>query len=315
MLATIGLLLLPATVGAHLLDHAPPQFQPQSAARARRSCRAARTPTGSSSRRSRPATRTPTSTSSRAAARLRSVGTLGVGPNGGGQTIVQLTDEGRSSRTTSPRTLRLVPDNPRGPGLQHDVEATPKGGAILNTVNPSAVTARGAARSSTPPTPPGRCHDQGALGPRRHAPQGGLEIVDVTDPQAEGDRADEPHRRVAHRQHRPQAPAHRLLGHLGQLSVNADGKRANETRGGEARPRRLRGRRHVLVHELPGRHTVAGSATACRPAGLPLPLPERSRWRQGHANKGTRLRLPRARDLPRRPADVRRAATPRSSST
>jgi hypothetical protein len=29
LLVMIGLLALPSTVGAHLLDHAPPQFQPQ----------------------------------------------------------------------------------------------------------------------------------------------------------------------------------------------------------------------------------------------------------------------------------------------
>ncbi len=28
-MAILGLLVLPSTVGAHLLDHAPPQFQPQ----------------------------------------------------------------------------------------------------------------------------------------------------------------------------------------------------------------------------------------------------------------------------------------------
>ena len=71
------------------------------------------------------------------------VGTLAVGPNGG-QTIVRLTQNGQVS-TLSPRVVSSAPtascvSNPTAAlSLQHDVEVTPKGGAILNAPNPFAV--------------------------------------------------------------------------------------------------------------------------------------------------------------------------------
>ena len=113
-----------------------------------------------------------------------SAGTLGFGPNVGGQTIVQLTSGGE----LNPQFLAGHPSAACGSnpaditGLQHDVEATPKGGALLNAPNPNAV------RSDTQllidaTDAPGRCHDQGTLG-LSGAPQGGLEIVDVTNPGA-----------------------------------------------------------------------------------------------------------------------------------
>ena len=135
---------------------------------------------------SRPATRTPTSTSSRAAATPtpRSARSASA-PNGGGQTIVQLTDErrGQAARRRL-AAVRVVRHATRGAalGLQHDVEATPKGGAILNTFNPSADAA--ATRSSLVDATDaeGRCHDQGVGGLAGRRPHGGLEIIDVTEP-------------------------------------------------------------------------------------------------------------------------------------
>src|SRR5918999_1802744 len=111
-----------------------------------------------------------------------SVGTLGSGPNGGGQTIVQLTE----GNEVTPRFIGAAPtasclSNPAETlSLQHDVEATPKGNAILNT------DVLAANRTDTQllidaTDAPGRCHDQGAGG-IAGAPQGGLEILDVTDP-------------------------------------------------------------------------------------------------------------------------------------
>ena len=110
-----------------------------------------------------------------------SVGTLAIGPNAGGQTIVQLTD----GDEVRPRVLYSHPSascvsNPSAAlGLQHDVEATPKGNAIQN------VDVLAAVREETQllidaTDAEGRCHDQGALG-LAQAPQGGLEILDVTD--------------------------------------------------------------------------------------------------------------------------------------
>jgi hypothetical protein len=113
-----------------------------------------------------------------------SVGTLAIGPNGGGQTIVKLTENGQVT-PTSPKFVAghpsaECPSNPRNAlGLQHDVEATPKGGTILNT------TVAGA--SSMPAQlivdatdSRGRCHDSPEFGVETQ-PRGGLELVDVTD--------------------------------------------------------------------------------------------------------------------------------------
>jgi hypothetical protein len=110
-----------------------------------------------------------------------SVGTLAAGLNGGGQTIVQLTDNGE---VKDPRVIGSAPtascvSNPRAAlGLQHDVEATPKGDAILNTFNPFAVR-RDAQLLVDATDNEGRCHDQGVLG-LENAPQGGLELLDLT---------------------------------------------------------------------------------------------------------------------------------------
>jgi len=110
-----------------------------------------------------------------------SVGTLAVGPNAGGQSIVQLTEGDKvDPRLISSQPSASCVSNPAAAlGLQHDVEATPKGGTLLNSQNPFAV------RSDTQllldaTDAEGRCHDQGLLG-IEEVKQGGLEIVDVTN--------------------------------------------------------------------------------------------------------------------------------------
>jgi hypothetical protein len=113
-----------------------------------------------------------------------SVGTLAIGPNGGGQTIVQLTRNGQLT-PTSPKFVAghpsaECPSNPRNAlGLQHDVEATPKGGTLLNTTNPSAVQ-REAQLIVDATDSRGRCHDSSEFGFETQ-PRGGLELVDITD--------------------------------------------------------------------------------------------------------------------------------------
>lgn len=109
------------------------------------------------------------------------VGTLGIGPNAGGQTIVQLTqgDKVDPSYVSSQPSATCISSPAAATGLQHDVEATPKGNAILNSANPFAV------RTDTQllldaSDAEGRCHDQGVLG-IQDAKQGGLEIIDVTN--------------------------------------------------------------------------------------------------------------------------------------
>jgi hypothetical protein len=111
-----------------------------------------------------------------------SVGTLAIGGNGGGQTIIQLTnDEGEVDPVfvSAHPSATCLSDPSAALGLQHDVEATPKGDALLNTVNPYAD------RSDTEllidaTDHVGRCHDQGVAG-LINPPYGGLEIIDVTD--------------------------------------------------------------------------------------------------------------------------------------
>jgi hypothetical protein len=90
-----------------------------------------------------------------------SVGTLAIGPNAGGQTIVQLTQNGN----VEPRVAALHPSaacqsNPSAAlGLQHDVEAAPKGNLILNSFNPFA-DRRDAQVIIDATDAGGRCHDQ-----------------------------------------------------------------------------------------------------------------------------------------------------------
>lgn len=98
-----------------------------------------------------------------------SVGTLAVGANAGGQTIVQLTNRGAVDPryVSSHPSASCVSDPSAALGLQHDVEATPKPGADAQLLI-DATDHRG------------RCHDQGTAG-LVGAPRGGLEIVDVVN--------------------------------------------------------------------------------------------------------------------------------------
>jgi hypothetical protein len=111
-----------------------------------------------------------------------SVGLLGTSANGGGQSIAQLTDEGK----VDPKLISQHPSAScagvaaSATGLQHDVEATPKGDVILNTdvLHANRADAQLLLDASDAA---GRCHDNGDLG-LAGAPRGGLEIIDVTDP-------------------------------------------------------------------------------------------------------------------------------------
>jgi hypothetical protein len=116
-----------------------------------------------------------------------SVGTLATGPNAGGQSIVQLTrtnDKGEQrvdpSFFSAHPSATCITDASQALGLQHDVEASPKGDTINNgSYLPPGVTADAQIIIDATDNP-GRCHDQGDGG-LIAAPQGGLEIVDVTN--------------------------------------------------------------------------------------------------------------------------------------
>lgn len=116
-----------------------------------------------------------------------SVGTLAAGGNAGGQSIVQLTatdDEG--VQTVDPSFFSSHPSatcvsNPSAAlGLQHDVEATPKGDTINNGSYIPTDSTGDAQLVIDATDAAGRCHDQGDGG-IIGAPRGGLELVDVTN--------------------------------------------------------------------------------------------------------------------------------------
>jgi hypothetical protein len=110
-----------------------------------------------------------------------SVGTIAAGPNAGGQTIVQLTQRGQVEPriVSSHPSASCISGTSSVTGLQHDVEATPKGNAILGSANPAAV--RTDAQLLLDATDAnGRCHDNGLFGVSG-APRGGLELIDVTN--------------------------------------------------------------------------------------------------------------------------------------
>jgi hypothetical protein len=160
-----------------------------------------------------------------------SVGTLATGPNGGGQTFIKLTDRGQvdpeyvighPSATCLTTTSSVT-------GLQHDAEATPKGGQILNTTNPSA--AGGDAQLLVDATDAnGRCHDQGVLG--QQAPRGGLELIDITNPAQPKEIGMTVHVGEAHTVNvDPKRPHIAIVSSSDSLNVESDGVRANEKSG------------------------------------------------------------------------------------
>jgi hypothetical protein len=112
-------------------------------------------------------------------------GTLAIGPNSGGQSIFKLTQGG----AVTPTGFQLIANHPSAfcasdpsaaTGLQHDVEATPKGNVLFNTTNPFADT-RDAQLLIDTTDNEGRCHDSPTGGLNTTDPQGGLEIVDITN--------------------------------------------------------------------------------------------------------------------------------------
>ena len=112
-----------------------------------------------------------------------SVGTIGNGPNAGGQEIFQLTDGAR----VAPKSVKSFPSascisNPaEALSLQHDVEATPKGANAIYNTDVLRADRRETQLLIDATDAPGRCHDQGDFA-LAGVPPGGLEIIDVTNP-------------------------------------------------------------------------------------------------------------------------------------
>ena len=159
-----------------------------------------------------------------------SVGLLGSSANGGGQSIAQLTTGGQ----IDPKLISQHPSAScaavaaSATGLQHDVEATPKGNVIFNTDVVDA-SRRDAQLLLDASDAPGRCHDNGDLG-LAGAPRGGLEIIDVTDPAKPVEIGLTSHIGQSHTVNvDPRRPHIAYSVTSDGVSVDADGKRANET--------------------------------------------------------------------------------------
>jgi hypothetical protein len=160
-----------------------------------------------------------------------SVGTLAAGPNAGGQTIVKLTEKGlvEPSYVTGHPSASCLSSTTSATGLQHDVEATPKGGALLNSPNLHA-DRRDAQLLVDATDAGGRCHDQGAFG--ASAPQGGLELIDITDPTKPKEIGLTTHIGQAHTVNvDPKRPHIAFDITQDGVTVGEDGKRSNETSG------------------------------------------------------------------------------------
>ena len=227
----VALAAVPVALAHDKFDHAPPAFTPQpipnpafQATPAGKWELVGSIPTGNP--------HTDLDFFTRGGNTFASVGTLAVGPNGGGQTIVQLTDRGevRPRRVGQAPTASCVSDPNAALGLQHDVEATPKGTAIQNTFNPYAAT-NDAELIVDATDAAGRCHDQG-VGGLVGAPRGGLEIIDVTDPGNPQTIALTSHIGQAHTVNiDPKRPHIAYAVTSDTVSVNAENRRENEIPG------------------------------------------------------------------------------------
>jgi hypothetical protein len=219
-----------------------------------------------------------------------SAGTLGVAPNGGGQTIVQLSDGERidPKLVAQAPTASCVANEAAALGLQHDVEASPKGGTLLNAKNRWAVS--GDAQIVVDATDAqGRCHDSQFFGGVSQAgvsdKRGGLEIIDVTDPENPVEIGLTSHIGEAHTVNiDPKRPHIAYAVTSDSVSVSSDGKRSNET-GGYA----LDGFEVVDMSScmnFPDGTTVAEKRASCRPEVFRYRYPD-VKMAQGHTNKGS----------------------------
>ena len=244
-----------------------------------------------------------------------SVGTLAIGPNGGGQTIVQLTKNGQVS-PSSPKFVAghpsaTCPSNPNAAlGLQHDVEATPKGNALLNATNPSAVKTD-AQLIIDATDQRGRCHDSSGFGTETQ-PRGGLELVDVTDVTKPKEIGLTSHTGESHTVNvDPKRPHIAYSVTSDSVGVAADGTRANENPTSSQR------------FNLDGFEVVDMSSCMYFPKGMSIiekrlackPQVYRYRWSSaeialGHTEQGLHLRVPRARGVRERPPHLRQRRGP-----
>ncbi len=214
-----------------------------------------------------------------------SVGTLGVGPNGGGQNIFQVMEGGevKPAYVSTAPTATCLSDPSAATGLQHDVEATPKGGTILNT-DWTGADQRDAQLLVDATDAGGRCHDQGTGG-IVNAPQGGLEIIDITDPANPETIGLTSHIGEAHTVNiDPRRPHIVYSVTSDNVGVDAEGKRLNET---AAEKLDLDGFEVVDISScmnFPDGTTLEAKRAACRPQVWRYRY-ESLAMGQGHTNK------------------------------
>ena len=215
-----------------------------------------------------------------------SVGTLGIGPNTGGQSIVRLTQGGAVAPefVAGHGSASCLSSPADATALQHDVEATPKGDALLNSDNPFAD------RSDTQllvdaTDAPGRCHDQGDLG-LAGVPQGGLEIVDVTDPNTPKEIGLVSHIGESHTVNiDPKRPHIAYSVTSDSVNINEDGTRSNESGSGL----NLDGFEVVDLSScmnFPAGTTLEQKREACRPEVFRYRYPSAA-FAQGHTLQDT----------------------------
>ncbi len=209
-----------------------------------------------------------------------SVGTLGVGPNAGGQTIVQLTDKGQvAPKYVGAHPSAACPSLVSGAtALQHDVEATPKGTAL--PAYPTTVQDQRDAQLLIDATDgAGRCHDNGELG--AGSPNGGLEIIDVTDPTAPKELALISHIGNAHTVNvDPKRPHIAFDVTQDGTSINAEGKRANETSGNALDGFEIIDLKSCM--DFPAGTSIEAKRQACRPQVYRFRYPD-AKWATSHA--------------------------------
>jgi len=218
-----------------------------------------------------------------------SVGTLGIGPNSGGQTIFQLTegDQVKPKFAGSYPSASCLSDPSQALGLQHDVESTPKGGSILNTDVLSAVRSDSQLVIDATDNP-GRCHDQGSSLGFGQAPQGGLEIIDVSDPANPVGIGLTSHIGEAHTVNiDPKRPHIAYAVTSDSISVDPQGKRMNED---QASSQRFNLDGFEVVDLSSCMNFSAGTTTqqkrdACRPQVFRYRYPTAD-MALGHTNKG-----------------------------
>lgn len=220
-----------------------------------------------------------------------SVGSLGIAANGGGQNIIQLTQGGKVAPkfVANAPTAACVSDPSAALGLQHDVEATPKGSTtLLNTDVPGAKL--GDAQLLLDATDAaGRCHDQG-IGGIASAPQGGLEIIDVTDPANPVEIGLTSHIGEAHTVNvDPRRPHIAYAVTSDSVGVDENGKRDNEESGNALDGFEVVDLRSCLTAPLgtvPQGASVAQKRELCRPQVFRYRYPSAAIV-QGHTNKGS----------------------------